>query len=710
MEIDDDLAGNQYPNDLLKWAGHRSGGVRKPFRSGSGRPAGKRFETGLTKRLKRWAGMLANGEEVPNNILLVGGPGNGKTDTVEGLIEDLDEILGLDGRLFSKFKILFEGEKTNESPPRRVSVRLDSILHDVPQHLRRTISIVQDASEADGLRFPGKSAQELLLEELERIQKDCGQDIYICCVNRGILAQAYSEAQARGIGIKTLDLLTKITRAVTSSADASSCWPIPEFRSVIAWPMDVDTLVESIDEEIPSSVFHQIIEGVINDPSWPEECGAGEYCPFCENRRALSEPGAIDRLSELLRSFELRTGKRWTFRDLYSFISYILVGTEQELVVGGKQLTPCEWAAKQVELLNSTKRSDDTDRSRALHRLVGNLYWHRLFPLWPRLASKDFNEAKSKLVRGFAQALSPVDDLFRYLQWRDRDRKSEAISKMVSERFCPLLDPASSDPDQVVSTATTGREFTVREVDERFSLSVGHGLEIVRHRISFLERELLKRLEASDDELSGDLISNQDRVKAERLQTVIRMFACRLIKRSLGVRNGSYSGKENLSLYRRALLNPKELKEVQNRLRSLINDEKRNLFSVPLMTTFAQPAPPTRRNVVLECQKVKVKAWEYGEAERPKPQIAYLEVDGNAVPLTFELFDALQGLTQGMHPGSLNDEVFAMIDRIRSRVAGRIVRDQEALDDDAIVVLEATGEAIRFVDKDFTVNAKGKGS
>ncbi|GAB5562629.1 MAG: hypothetical protein SynsKO_42760 [Synoicihabitans sp.] len=126
------------------------------------------------------------------------------------------------------------------------------------------------------------------------------------------------------------------------------------------------------------------------------------------------------------------------------------------------------------------------------------------------------------------------------------------------------------------------------------------------------------------------------------------------------------------------------------------------------MTTFAQPAPPTRRNVVLECQKVKVKAWKSDEAERPKPQIAYLDVDGNAVPLTFELFDALQGLTLGMHPGSLNGEVFAMIDRIRSRVAGRIVRDQEALDDDVIVVLEATGETIRFIDKEFSVSPKGE--
>ena len=62
-----------YPQDLLKWAGHRSGGVKKPFRRSSGRPAGKRFQTPLSNRLLGWAKDYVNGEDVPSSILLVGG-------------------------------------------------------------------------------------------------------------------------------------------------------------------------------------------------------------------------------------------------------------------------------------------------------------------------------------------------------------------------------------------------------------------------------------------------------------------------------------------------------------------------------------------------------------------------------------------------------------------------------------------------------------
>ena len=695
-----------YPNDLLKWAGHRSGGVKKPFRSGTGRPAGKRFETALAVRLRMWAELIAEGAEAPRHILLVGGPGNGKTDTVEGLIEDLDRILNLDGRLFEAFGNMFSGSGNDESPPRRVSVNLESLIPETPEHLRRNITLIQDASESDSVNSPGKSAQELLLAELDEIDCSNSNEIYICCVNRGILAQTYSEAQSRAHGPKTIELLTEITRAVTSSHEASSCWPIPSFPTVVAWPMDIDTLVESIDEEAQPSVLHQILDQIISHPSWGNECQAGKYCPFCENRRALAEPQAVNHLSELLRAFELGTGKRWTFRDLYSLVSYILVGTEQELVINGVQLSPCEWASKQVEILNSTKKSDDIARSRALHRLSGNLYWHRLFPTWPRLASKDFTECRKKVIRGINEDLKPVNDLFRYLQWRDRTNKSEAISKTVADKFCPLLDPANADPEQDISFATSGNNFTIRDIDEQFSLSVGHGLRQIRHRISFLDREVLKRLTTADEALNGDSISNQDSVKAEKLQAVIRMFACRLVKRALGARSGSYTNKENLNHYKKSLENSKELKSVQTRLRSLINDDKRNLFTIPLMTTFAQPTPPIRRNVVLECQKVKVLSWKTEKAERPKPQMAYLRIDGNAVPLTFELFDALQRLTKGMHTGSLNGEVFAMIDRIRSKIASRIVRDIEALDDDAIVVLEATGEVIRFIDHEFSIEPR----
>ncbi len=118
------------------------------------------------------------------------------------------------------------------------------------------------------------------------------------------------------------------------------------------------------------------------------------------------------------------------------------------------------------------------------------------------------------------------------------------------------------------------------------------------------------------------------------------------------------------------------------------------------------PSPPRRRNANLETSAVKVMPWKSIQTERPRVQQVYLKVDGSPVPLTFELFDALQRLGSGMHPGSLNDETFAMVGRVRARVAGSVVRDEERLLDDAVIVLEPTQEEIRFTGDEFVVEQR----
>jgi len=638
---------------------------------------------------------------VPTAILLVGGPGNGKTDAVDGLVEDLDDALGLDGKLFRAFAVEYTGANADD-PPRRVSVDLASLIAQPPDHLKRTIAIVQDATEADPTRYPGRSAQALLLDELREIAGDSSGDIYVCCVNRGKLAEAYTEAQVQGTSAETLHLLTEITTAVTNSPEAKPCWPLRQFPTVVAWPMDIDSLVDPDSPDGERPVVQQIMATAIDESRWPRTCPAGEMCPFCTNQRMLAQDGALDRLAELLRAFELGTGKRWTFRDLYSLVPYMLAGDDEELVLDGNRLDPCQWAAMQLEILESTRKSDAARRARALYSLVARLYWHRLFPRWPRLSSQEFTDARKRIAKPLKHELSHVEDLFRYLTWAGRTSVTESIAKLISRSFCNLLDPADAHPDEVISTAST-RSFTVREVDEFFSLSVGQGLKLIQRRIPALERELFKRLAAADDALGTDAISSPNRPKADLLQRCIRMFAARLAKRSVGTQAGIYANRSNLIGYKSALRDPEKLRLVQNELKKLINDQQRNLFVVPLMTTFAQPTPPRRRSVNLETTVVKVLPWRTEPTERPQPQIAYLKVGDDPVPLTFELYCALRQLRRGMHPGSLNDEVFAMVDRVRARVAGEVVRDEDRLLDDAVIVLGATGEEIRFTGKEFVV-------
>lgn len=695
------LVSPDLPAGLLKWAGHREGGVKKPFQSGSGRPAGVQILTPLLERLHGWARELAEGKKVPTSILLVGGPGNGKTDAVDGLVEYLDEQLGLNGKLYREFGTAYNGDDADKHP-RRVDVDLEKLVANPEDHLKRTLSIVQDATEDDPVRSPGKTAQAILLDEFELIAEDNGQDIYICCVNRGKLAEAYSQAQAQQHDDVTIGLLREVMAAVTSSPTARSCWPLDGFPSIVAWPMDVDSLVDMGDFEDRGTVIHKVLQTALTENRWPENCAAGDRCPFCTNRRMLVSSGALDHLADLLRAFELGTGKRWTFRDLYSLVPYMLVGDESDLIIDGKRLDPCEWAARQLEFLDSNAAKDDARRARALHCLVDRLYWHRLFPRWPRLATAEYQDARKRVKKNLKSEITYADDLFRYLAWTGRQKASESIARLINDQFCPLLDPADSEPDDVISKATT-RDFTVREIDEFFSLSVGQGLGKITKRVTSLERELVKRLAAADEKLGSEMVSSQNRARAELLQRTVRLYASRLIKRSLGVQSGAYRDRETLTYYKEALVDSKTLRKVQQELKKLVNDEESKQFIVPLMTTFAQPIPPKRRAVNMKTTVVKVLPWVMPETERPRQQLAYFSVNEDPVPLTFELFNALNQLSRGMHPGSLNDEVFAMVDRLKARVAGKIVRDDDYLLDDAVIVLEPTGEEIRFTGEEFTV-------
>jgi len=71
----------------------------------------------------------------------------------------------------------------------------------------------------------------------------------------------------------------------------------------------------------------------------------------------------LDNLIRILRFYELASGKRWTFRDLFSLVSQVLVGHEEDFVEGNIKFTPCDWAKRQLDYLGSLK--DDPRKARA---------------------------------------------------------------------------------------------------------------------------------------------------------------------------------------------------------------------------------------------------------------------------------------------------------------------------------------------------------
>ena len=98
---------------------------------------------------------------------------------------------------------------------RRVDVLLKDLgLKKKPENIDSVI-LVQDATANDPVA--GKSAAELLREELNGIAEG-SKDIYLCCVNRGILSQTVAlstgeEGRAKGLAT-TITVLSPVVQSL----------------------------------------------------------------------------------------------------------------------------------------------------------------------------------------------------------------------------------------------------------------------------------------------------------------------------------------------------------------------------------------------------------------------------------------------------------------------------------------------------------------
>ena len=700
-ESTSELAGTQFPQGLIRWAGHRDGGVRRPFHRDSGRPTGEQINTPLVRRLNHWVGDLVNGKGGPRAILLVGGPGNGKTDAVEGCIEAFDEALGAGGHLQDGFASRYR-VAAEQIPPRKVTIDVTGYRNSSGLGSIASISLVQDATENDPARQA--SAEALLLDDLTDLLDPNRPGIFLCCVNRGILASVAALAAASGGQAETERLVSAITVAATSGPKQPPCWPLSEYPHIAIWPMDVESLVAAPAGDSEQSVAHRIFEIALDERKWREPCELKSRCPFCQNRKLLSRKGAVHDLTRLLHYYELASGKRWTFRDLFSLVAYLLVGDSAELEVSDRRVSPCEWAAAQYRLA-CEGRAGTVERDRAQYLLVSRLYHHRLFPAWPSFDRGEHRKAKQALINDQSgdPGLARAKAFFRFMA-RAGDLAALAsgdVPDRVRRSFCPTLDPALATGNAVL-ISRPGEEYSIAEIEDRFSMSIRDGLDLVSTQIEPLERDILEQLADADESLVEDKFPRNRMRQARLLQATLRQFAARLVKRSLGARRGVCRHNEFFAEYLEAVNNRSELQAVRKEMRKLLHNSDDH-FRAGLATTFGQPVAERSRDVALVLREnIKVKALPPPSgSDRPHSLLPYLVVKGHAVALTFDLFRALGDVSDGLHEASLPPEIYSLLDRVKSMVSGKVVRDPDVLAEEPTIVLGSGRESIEYIDDRF---------
>jgi hypothetical protein len=402
----------------------------------------------------------------------------------------------------------------------------------------------------------------------------------------------------------------------------------------------------------------------------------------------------------ILRGYELATGKRWSFRDLLSLLSYLLAGSPPE---GMSQSTgPCEWAASLTSGEPGHGVKGESRRLVAPFLLVASQYQHALFGAWPALG-------RHALRRELREVGLENEPILRGLGIFLSGTQSVSVPRTLRTELAALslaLDPSCADADLEidVSGKTT---LKLREIDARFSHSVRDGLDMMRRYQSLSANEiaLLKMLADADEQLGAPEVRNKKPTTAAALQVLVRDFSCRLVRRSLGVRNGVVRDYHYIEGFTRLVGHDETLAYgAAKGVEEMLNSKDR--FTVTLNNTFGEPSPPASKRVVLETSKQKVRPAKPDMHGRPRSDLRFLTVGSHTstqhVALTYELFRSVQEMQAGMLSASLPRPVVAALDAARARLAGRIVRSREALDG-AEIVIGSRSERIVIDDNRFIV-------
>ena len=665
-----------FPDGLLDWAGHRDGGVKKPFIIESGRPTGKLIQTRLTKRLQDWVHDLVVGKEgTPNAIFLIGGPGNGKTDTIESTIKILSDSIGKENNLFETCRKKFD----IQLPPRKIVIDLTSFVDRASPLFQRHLEIVQDATEGD-LKKGDRTPESLFLDDVENLlnlrSNEKMAPLYFCGINRGILAHATIVGEAENRRPEILEFINCLTQAATSGSKAISSWPLDKYVWAVGWPMDVESLVEHQLEMVEPAPVIQILEKALNPNDWTAQCEAGDLCPFHTNRNLLQEAEARYNFSRNLHFYELASGKRWNFRDLFSTVSHVLVGHESNFNIDNHPVTPCAWATYHADSV----RKSSSNAVLSAWLLASRLYSHALFPTWPKLTD---------VTKSIRELNSDEIDLLPYLEQffdeiaNNKNRSSTEIGSLLGKDFCLTLDPANTRRE-----LTLQDNLTVGEVEDAFTNSTRRGLALTSRYLTKIEITLLSLLAEADEACEADDVSPRVSAKVRSVQWNIRALASRFTKRGLAVGTGICRDQLFLEGYHDLLQGTLDSKKfLRKSFQKLINKDHTGL-SVPLSTTFGQPPHSMSGQVRLLGKKsVTAKIVSTNEfTSRPRDQLLYLSLDEITVPVTFTLFKALFEVQEGLLTASLPEEIHALVDGTSNVLAGRFVHDESGLEDAQIEI------------------------
>ncbi len=666
-----------YPDRFLAWQSSKPGAVRRPFTARDSRPLGPDgvLKTGLVHKLEELVENLCTKQKPegwikPKGIFLVGGAGNGKSDGLEEFLNCLARKCQNSAAAISRLESIFSEKK------RKLVIDLTDDLQGLDIGFDQ-IEVVQDATEGDGSE---NTSGDLLLKELDSLGD--GETLLICNINRGILEGARMASAKHGSSSSILDFLDECTSVIDPLAYGKECWP--SRSGFYIWPLDLESLVGEC--EVP--VFTQLLEHCIDSKnSWSEELiSLGNESSIACNRSNLADPSCKANLCRLLNDFELLSGERWTFRDLFSLLSYLLTGGFRR----GESQLPSEVAISlslPPESASPLKRVNDT--LDALRTTIPQL----LFPNWPAFAQ--VKKANEKM--GSNNVL--FGHLMAYLQKVPLPEPRLPVERILRNEWSEMLDPALGMDFEI---SLEGKNLTEAELEDSFAVSVSRGFsrieELDTGLLGNIEKAFLKLLiDIEEEEIKKSLMQDSgpaEQSTARSLQAWLRKFGLVVVKRFIGFKFGHGHESNSIRFFQDNICNYRLLMEICEDFEKLLGDGDVSSLKVELNLGLCQPRGLFRdRGIMLEASPPRVR-HELLEAipQRPSPDSAKFLFDCRdgkkpiVIPFTFQLFKRLAAHRENLVPACLDPMIRGFMDRYRMLLDGKAVRSWSGLERERITI------------------------
>ena len=190
---------SRYPDFFFNFSGSTKESVKTIGHNNSGWMGGELIRTRLLDNLDDLSSRILSGVvDRPVCVYLVGGPGNGKTEAAAYFLK----------KLYGGVLPEFDASSGHKCFKKSLSPGIDGVV------------VVEDATEL------GKSVlKNEVLEFALRANRESPRRnyIYLCCVNRGVLADAINVSDA---GCVATEFISALSDVVSVGSSSSNMWPL----------------------------------------------------------------------------------------------------------------------------------------------------------------------------------------------------------------------------------------------------------------------------------------------------------------------------------------------------------------------------------------------------------------------------------------------------------------------------------------------------